>query len=413
MSPLRLLQICRPILFVVLLAFSPLAAQCQDKPNPPDDPGRRHALELFDQFKMVEAMPLLEKLAADHPKDVVVWERWGVATLHYSQTIPDPELRRKARVRARTILLKAKELGDNSNLLQTLLAMVPEDGGEVAFSGRQEVNDAMQQAEADFARGDLDKAREGYLRALLLDPNLYEAALFTGDAFFKQQQPGFAGAWFDRAIQIDPNRETAYRYWGDSLISEGKMDEARSKFIEAVIADPYNQTAWMGLSQWADRNGVKLTFLRLRDKSSVSVNGDKTNITIDPSSLGKDDPSTSAWLIYGMDRALWQREKFKKEFPGETQYRHTLREEADCLHSMVGVLSETSSKNGKRVMDPELSTLLQIDKAGASRAVCFSEPGRRGNCERLCRLPRRQSRQAAPLPGRICGTQDPATAQSG
>lgn len=38
----------------------------------------------------------------------------------------------------------------------------------------------MKGAEAEFVRGNYDKAREGYIRALLLDPNNYEAALFTG-----------------------------------------------------------------------------------------------------------------------------------------------------------------------------------------------------------------------------------------
>ncbi len=80
----------------------------------------------------------------------------------------------------------------------------------------------MQQAEADFARGDLDKAREGYMRAYLLDPKQYYAALFMGDAYFKQHQPVFAGEWFSNAIKIDPNIETAYRYWGDALLGAGQ-----------------------------------------------------------------------------------------------------------------------------------------------------------------------------------------------
>ena len=35
---------------------------------------------------------------------------------------------------------------------------------------------------------------KGYMRAYLLDPKQYYAALFIGDTFFKQHQPGFAGA---------------------------------------------------------------------------------------------------------------------------------------------------------------------------------------------------------------------------
>jgi len=336
----------------------------QDASTVKESPERQHALELYDQGKMVDAMPLLEKLAADNPKDIVVCERLGSATLSYAGTLKDPELRKKARVRARAILLKAKDMGDTSNLLQVLLDMTPVDGAESAFSEKKEVDYVMKQAESDFAKGDYDKAVQGYTQALLLDPNLYTAALFAGDVYYKQNKPGFAGEWFARAIEIDPNRETAYRYWGDSLKGEGRMDEARTKFMQAVIADPYNRTSWVGLNQWADANKVKLNFIHLKDKGSVSSDGEKINITID-SSLDKDDPSMGAWMAYSIGRAGWQGDKFKKEFPNEPKYRHTLREEADSLHLMVTVLSETKDKQKSKIeLDPSLAALVKIDQAG-------------------------------------------------
>jgi len=224
----------------------------------------------------------------------------------------------------------------------------------------------MQQAEADFARGELDKARAGYTQALLFDPNLYEAALFIGDVFFKQHKPGFAGEWFARAVQIDPNRETAYRYWGDTLKEAGKMDEARTKFIEAVIAEPYNQNPWMGLTQWADRNHVKLNYVRLQDRGGVKTQDGKINITMD-SSVPEGDLAGPAWLAYSMRRALWQGDEFKKAFPNASKYRHTLREEAEALHSMANVITEleNSQKKGKKTgLDPSLAWLIKIDQAG-------------------------------------------------
>jgi len=334
---------------------------------PKDDPDRQHALELLNEGRMAQAMPLFEKLCAEYPKDAGLWEGWGVSTLGYSQTLADPDLRKKARARARSFLVKAKELGDNSNLLQTLLGMVPEDGGDLTFSPRKEVNDAMQQAEADFARGDYEKARNGYLQALLLDPKYYEAALFIGDVYFKQHINGSAGEWFARAIEIDPNRETAYRYWGDALWAMGKSSEAREKFIQAIIAEPYNNNrSWMGLTQWAQWNKVALNWVRLQDKSSVNPTDDThINITLDAGSLKKNDPNGTAWLTYSMNRALWHGEKFKKEFPNEPKYRRTMREEADSLHLMVSVLTEQKDfEKKKKDLDPALLQLIQIDKAG-------------------------------------------------
>ncbi len=207
----------------------------------------------------------------------------------------DPAVRTKARQRARRLALETQQAGDKSPLLLTLLEQIPEDGSEAPFSDKKEVDEAMKQAEAEFAQGNYDKAREGYLRALLLDPNNYEAALFIGDAHFKQRVFGSAGEWFANAIKINPDRETAYRYWGDTLAMAGNSSQARVKYIDAIVAEPYTRLSWQGLTQWAQVNKVKLNFVRLQDKSSVTAKDEKNiNITLD-SNLGKDDPNSLAW----------------------------------------------------------------------------------------------------------------------
>ena len=362
---LAVLSIC-----LVVLVASATAQTTPDRSAPApaakSDPERDHAHELFVSGKFVDAMPLLEKLAADRPSDAAVKEWWAFSMMAYASTLSDPELRKKARARARKIGFEAKQLGDNSNLLQVVLD-VPEDGAESAFSNRKDVDDAMKAAEADFSRGDLDKARQGYLQALLLDPGNYEAALFIGDVYFKQHLNGSAGEWFARAAQINPDRETAYRYWGDALWDLGKSAEAREKYILAIIAEPYNRRSLVGLNQWAGRVKVTLNWVRLQDKSKVTQPDEKTtNITLD-NSLGtkKNDPNLTAWTSYAIGRASWRRDKFKKEFPNEAKYRRTMREEADSLHLMVTVLTEQKDfERKKKDLDPSLLQLIAIDHAG-------------------------------------------------
>jgi hypothetical protein len=81
--------------------------------------------------------------------------------------------------------------------------------------------------------------------------------------------------------------------------------------------------------------------------------------------MGKNDPGGSAWMMYGMERALWHGDKFKKEFPNESAYRRTLREEADCLHLMVTVMTEQKDfEKKKKDMDPALVQLVKIDQSG-------------------------------------------------
>jgi len=349
-------------LAILVIAALSIAALARNDDQPGSNPKREHAVELYTQGKMVDAMPLLEELASENPKDAGVFELWGASVLGYADTLSDPELRKKSRVRARSILLRAQALGDNSDLLTTLLRNLPEDGSFSAYSENKDVDAAMQQAEADFARGDLEKARQGYLRAHLLDPNNYYAPLFIGDSYFKEHQPAYADQWFREAVRIDANKETAYRYWGDALLSAGKVDDARTKYIEAIVADPYNQSSWNGLRNWLKRSKVNLTWINLKDGVAVEVKDGKTNISLD-SSLPKDDPLLGGWLAYGMSRALWMSQKFAKEYPKESSYRHSLKEETESLHMLIAVSTEVAAKK-KTSPDGPLATLAQIEKAG-------------------------------------------------
>lgn len=363
-----------PLISLVVLALVvliiPSDCGAQNNPQMPataaqDDPEREHALQIYRQGKFVDAMPLLEALAANHPSDIVVREGWAWCLFEYAGTLPDPLERRNVRAHARKVAVEAKALGDNSQLLQLMLEQ-PEDGGsDVTYSASKEADAAMQTAEVDFSRGELDKARAGYIRALLMDPNNYSAALFVGDVYFKQHTYGSAGEWFARAIQIDPNRETAYRYWGDDLVAMGKEDEARSKYIEGIVADPYTRRSWTGLENWLQRNKVELNNVKLKDRSSVTVkDGKNINLTLD-SSLAKDDPSAQAWMSYGLDRAAWHTEESEKESPNIPRDRRTLQEEAHALNFMITVLKEQKDYEKRLAkLDPSLQALIKIQEAG-------------------------------------------------
>lgn len=366
----RLFKLLVMALLVVIISAGCVAQNAQTQTTEKttkEDPARQHALELYSQGKFVDAMPLFEALVADHPSDVVVREAWAWCLFQYAGTLPDPQQRKRVRARARKVAVEAKDLGDNSQLLQLMLEQ-PEDGGsETAFSDSKEVDSAMKAAEADFSRDELDKAREGYMRALLMDPNNYAAALFIGDVYFKQHTYGSAGEWFARAIQIDPNRETAYRYWGDALVAMGKEDEARSKFIDGIVADPYTRRSWTGLQNWLQRNKVELNNVRLKDGAAVTQkDGKNVSITIDDSSFQKkDDQNGVAWMSYATACALWHGDLFKKEFPNEPKYRRTLKEESGSLSVMITVLKEQKNYQKKlKDLDPSLQALIKIQEAG-------------------------------------------------
>src|ERR1700675_4843956 len=205
-----------------------MAAVCalaSPQAKPPEDEAtaalRRQALELYREGKFVDAMPLLEKLSATNTQDFVVKEHWAYCILEYSKTLTDPAQRKATRVQARRLGLEAKKLGDEGELLQVLLS-IPEDGSDLKFSERADVDEAMKAAEASRAKGNLDDAKRGYLHVLELDPKNYDATVYVGDVYFSERAFKSAGEWFDKAIRLDPDKETAYRYWGDALGESGQ-----------------------------------------------------------------------------------------------------------------------------------------------------------------------------------------------
>ena len=235
---------------------------------------------------------------------------------------------------------------------------------------KKEVDEAMREGEAAFAKGEFPKALEHYQRALVLDPKLYEAALFIGDIYFKSAEQVKAGEWFARAIEINPDRETAYRYWGDSLMKQGRVTEAGDKFVEAYIDEPYSREARGGFIQWAERVHVSLGHPRVELPASVDKKSEKeTTITLDPNMLKKDDKSGSApaWLTYSLVRANWAGSEFLKQHPNEKTYRHSLKEEAAAMRAALKALDNQKAVKPEKI-DPSFQVMRKLDKEGLLEA---------------------------------------------
>jgi tetratricopeptide (TPR) repeat protein len=350
------------ILVLLLLAsFATAAAQ--------DDPDRTRAFQLYRDGKYVEALPLFEQLALKYPDDPAVIENLGTMVFTQSAYLKTPEERKSARKRGRALLLQAQKLGANDTLLNALIAGIPPDGGnDETFSPKKEVDEAMKEGEAAFAKGEFSKALESYQRALLLDPTLYEAALYTGDVYFKTADQAKASEWFGRAVKINPDRETAYRYWGDSLMKQGKVTEAGEKFVEAYIAEPYNRLARAGFVNWGEKVHVELAHPRVEVPANVASKKEgEATLTLDPNLFDKEKGGSGvAWMTYGLTRASW-REEFAKQYPNEKTYRHSLKEEAAAMRSALKVVSELKPADANKI-DSSLQVIKKLEKEGLLEA---------------------------------------------
>ena len=370
------------ISLVVVAAVCVAGIQAQ-----PQDPSeRQRALELYESNNFAAALPLLEKLAAANPNDMVVLSRLGFALYATSATEKDPAVRQQQRARARTMLMRARSLGDDSNLTRMALdSLSAPDATEIPFSDIKAAEAAIREGEAAFVRGDMDKAIAAYKRALELDPRLYDAALYAGDAEYKKAynstDPQYridhfnaAGVWFAKAIAIDANRETAYRYWGDALDAQGKANEARDKFVEAIIAQPYSRQPYVGLTQWAQRHKVSLGHPKIQPPNSVETQDGKTTLSIDPKTLNSTD-GTNNWLMYDLTRIAWSKGDFFKNYPEEKAYRHSLKEEAAALR-MVADAAARDLKAGKiKTLEQSLAVLVKLNEDGLLESyILFARP---------------------------------------
>ena len=330
-----------------------------------DDAAQANAL--WNANKHLEALPLYEKLAQQHPEQWLYQERLAIGLENSADQETDPAKIRDLLTRAKAAARQAVEDKSPALFLQNMAEM--DVNAAVAAHAVTPGSPAaiFQEGEKLYSRGDYSAAMEKYAAALAADPKMYLAALDAGDAAFNNKDLKNAEIWFTKAVAIDPNRETAYRYWGDAILNFGSdPNAAKAKFIDAIVAEPYARLSWQGVKNWAAHEKAILASPKIARPAGPVVNQkNPKNITvpIDPAMTDdKKNPGSTAWLMYSLVRASYQGDQFKKEFPNEKEYRHTLKEESAALHAVTESLASKNIPPGK--LDESLRNLVELDKAG-------------------------------------------------
>jgi tetratricopeptide (TPR) repeat protein len=324
--------------------------------------------ELFASQQIDKALPLLEQLVKAEPNDPEFRVKLGFALIARTAVVAGVAEKKALNIRARESFIRARDLGSKEPVLDALIASVPTDGSNGgSFSKQLEAEKFMRDAETFFAQGKLPEALGLYQKALALDPQLYEAALFSGDVYVAQEDFTQAEVWYLKAIAIDPRRETAYRYSATPLMKQKKYDLARDRYVEAYITEPYSKFAIAGISLWGQTLQISLSHPNIDIPVDVTY-GDKGDVKINLKSsalTGAKDDGSYAWLLYGTTRTTWHKEAFAKTYPAEKKYRHSLAEEADAIRSVLAVIRKDT-----KVQNPNtsLTMLKQLDEDGLLEA---------------------------------------------
>jgi hypothetical protein len=132
------------------------------------------------------------------------------------------------------------------------------------------------------------------------------------------------------------------------------------------VTEPYNRLSWQGLQQWAVRQKAVLSSPKIDRPAAPTVdpkNPKNITINIDPDTIDeKKHPGGAAWMGYSMCRANYRGDQFAKAFPNEKEYRHSLKEEDECLTDVLAIVRETKTKT--EGMDESLRNLLEVYDAG-------------------------------------------------
>lgn len=344
----------------MLLAVGTSHARAQTAGNADYQARRQKASDLFNQGKRLEALPFLEQLAKENPNDDQILVALAASLVEHAATLSDEQAAGNERLRARALLDKAWQLGNTSPLamnLSELLKKLPESGA-IKFSDNPQVEAAMRAGEAAFSRRDFTQAIKDYSRALEIEPSNYSAALFIGNSYDKQNDYGKGAEWYERAIKLDANIETAYRYYADMLARIGDMGKARTLLIQAAVAEPYNRIVWRELRAWATLNNTQIKEIY------IGVPAPAGNV---PGAVSPHPEIAKVWQAYRTTRENWKNAEFKKHFPQEAAYRHSLAEEAGALTATARLAEklDTDSKTSALVSnDSGLMLLLKLYRAG-------------------------------------------------
>ena len=351
-------SIARICCCVVLLGLAVVVGSAQE-----DSAAKANAL--YSAGKRLEALPLYEALAKEQPKEMLYQERLADCLgAKAAQTSAPAELK-ALRTRERDAARRAIELGDKSSSVQLMADINPNASGRIA--PHSPGGALIQEGEKAFTAGDFATAMSKYTAAAAADPKLYEAALYAGDTAYAQKDLAGAAKWFEKAIAIDANRSAAYLYWGDAIMRYGNDPAAaKARFIDAVVAEPYSKTAWQGIAQWAQSQKAVVQAPVIDRPPAPVADPKKANsidLNIDPEKTDETKhPGGSAWVMYSTTRASYQGGFFKKNYPDEKEYRHSLKEEDAALTMVANTVKARMGKG--QALDDSLRNLVALSEAG-------------------------------------------------
>lgn len=346
-----------PAVLCFLLLAGPASAATSESKNPTSPAVTMPAAE--DAFEASLVKP---------PADPEALAGYAILLANKAYAAPDPAAARQLRKRAHEFATAAQQGGSKHVLIPLLLREILPDGSQVPpqLSANPKVNDLLRDAEAKFARHDLDGALEGYQQALREDPHCAAALVFGGDVHFVRGEFPEAIQWFELAIGVDPWNEPAHRYRADALMRLGRIDEAGMGYVDAFLTRPFADLPTRALNSWLNRKHLRLS------RPQASFLGGGIHFEKQEVQLVVDEKRQNVLSVaYLVGRAGY----ISQHKLSPPEYRRSLAEEMVGFDCMLEV-AEGMRQEGKDSPDlapylPEIDRLLAIKRRGMIECYLF------------------------------------------
>lgn len=167
-------------------------------------------------------------------------------------------------------------------------------------------------AEKLFSDHDFSGARDYYLKALEIDPNLYNVIVYIGDTYFHEKEYSQAQQWYEKAVKA--NYVDYLAHWGlaHACMYTGEPKRALKEIAIAKVLNRNNQNLNIMLNGIFKSNKVPYVDWYLDPKCNISSEyneeEEKDIVVIE---FHED------WLSYALVNAVWEYEPGYAESMGE------------------------------------------------------------------------------------------------
>ncbi len=215
-----------------------------------------------------------------------------------------------------------------------------------------------------FQSGEMEKARNEYIKALEISPNNSQLMTFIGQTYGIEQNYEKAEEWYKKAIKANYIDYLAHWFLADIYLIKADTKKAVEKITISHILNRNNPRLFEKLTIIYNENGMRYANWKFKPLYKMSKNDDNS-ISLEY------DPEHSEWMMYMLCKAVWAYEPgYKENMLKNAKEIPRLVEEKECLANLV--IGYKNKNMDKKSDDEALNKLIEaVDNDMLSEFILY------------------------------------------